>query len=490
MGIGRISVAVLAAVLIIASTVQLWRTSNGVRTERVILADSPATVYRPTAAQEAPLAIVAHGFGGSRQMMEALSRTLARSGFAVVAFDFIGHGRHGGLLSPEVGRIEGTTAQLVAQTVAVARAARDLPGMAPGPVTYLGHSMATDIAIRAAQDLGDAASIVAISMYSEAVTADFPERLLVVSGEWEARLRTVGLRVLHQIDPTAPEGETVQAGAVFRRTIAAPYTEHVGVLYSPVTLREARDWALAAMPGAGPSGVIAATGPWVAGLLFGIVLAGWPLAGLVPLRAREPCRMPARAFALALAVPVLPAAGAMAALAGAGSVAGFVPIAAFLGAWGGAQLIVLIWAGWRPGGIDPRGVAMLLIWGLVFALVMDRVGGAFVPTGPRAGLLAVLLVGAVPFAVADAALAYGAPVWRRVVARVLVLIVLGAVMVLVPARLGVTFTVLPVMVLFWLVYGSFARWIAARAGPVTAATGTAVWLAWSIAATTPLFAVP
>lgn len=493
----------LAVVLALVSLWHIDRARGDVRTTTVTLAGSPATIYRSAQVpDDAPLVVVAHGFAGSRQMMQAVSLTLARSGNAVVAFDFIGHGRHGALLSPDVGDIDGTTAQLVDQTVAVAQAARTLPGLPPdGPLALVGHSMATDVTIRAAQRLPDVAAIVAISMYSDTVTATFPDRLLIVSGAWEDRLREVGLRFLHQVDPDADEGDTASAGPVTRRAVAAPNVEHVGVLYSPTTLTEARDW-IAAATGMAAGGPVVAIGPALLGLMAGAVIAFLPLSTLAGPVLPPPPQPSSLRFLVPLTLPVLPAAGAMLAVAGVGPVAGvlpsagagiaagFVPLAAFLGVWGVVQLAVLVHGGWRPRRLRWRGLALLVVWGLVFALVLDRAGSSFVPTGPRVELMVLLLLGTLPFALADAALAFGAPLWRRLLARFVVLVVLAATMFAAPRTLGLIFTVLPVLVLFWLVYGSFGRWIARRAGATTAAIGSALALAWALAASTPLFALP
>ncbi|MGS4946127.1 alpha/beta hydrolase [Meridianimarinicoccus sp. RP-17] len=487
----RIGIGILAVIAALAALWQIDRTRGDLRTERVTLAGSPATVYRPVTPRDgAPLVVVAHGFAGSRQMMQALSFTLARAGSVVVAFDFIGHGRHPGLMSPQVETVDGTTAALVDQTFAVAQAARALPGAGAGPLALVGHSMATDVTIRAAQRLPDMAAIVAISMYSDTVTADFPEHLLIVSGAWEQRLRDVGLRFLQQVDPAAAEGDTATAGAVQRRAVAAPNVEHVGVLYSPTTLEEARDWIAIATGGLPVGPVAAGFGPAMLVLLGAVVVAYLPLSML----AGPPCPAPPppsrRRYLAAIALPVLPAAAAMVLLKDQGTVAGFVPLAAFLGVWGAAQLAVLARGGWRPDRPRLRALALLVAWGLVFALVLDAAFSAFIPMGPRAGLMVLLLLGALPFAVADAALAHGAPLWRRVLARLILLTALAATMIAAPRPLGLIFTVLPVLLLFWLVYGSFARLTAARAGTTTAAIGSALALAWALAASTPLFALP
>jgi esterase/lipase len=485
----RTGIGILAVIVAVMALWHIDRARGDVRTEVTSLAGAPVTIYRHGALRDdAPLVIVAHGFAGSRQMMQALSLTLARAGSVVVAFDFIGHGRHPGLLSPEVQTLDGTTADLVDQTVAVTEAARALPGAGTGPLALLGHSMATDVTIRAAQRLPDVAAIVAISMYSDTVTASFPDRLLIVSGEWEQRLRDVGLRFLQQVDPDAAEGETASAGNVQRRAVAAPMVEHVGVLYSPTTLEEARDW-IAVSTGGLPVGPVAAIG------LPMLALLGATVAGFVPVSTLAGPPRPAppppsrRRFLAALVLPVLPAAAAMILLRNMGPVAGFVPLAAFLGVWGATQLAVLVHGGWRPDRPHLRALALLVGWGLVFALVLDLAFSSFVPTGPRAALMALLLPGAALFALADATLAQGAALWRRMLARLVPLTALAATMIAAPRPLGLIFTVLPVLVLFWLVYGSFGRSIATRSNATTAACGNALALAWALAASTPIFAL-
>ena len=184
--------------------------------------------------------VVAHGFAGSRQLLQAYSLTLAQSGYAVLAFDFEGHGRNPHPMSRDVDAIEGTTQRLVDQTLGVLTAGRDMPAVGPG-VALLGHSMATDIIARAAIADGAVDAVVGISMFSRAGTAERPARLLVISGQWEGMLRAVALQKARLVDPAAVEGATVTAGNVTRRVVVALGVAHVGVLYSGTGLREAHD---------------------------------------------------------------------------------------------------------------------------------------------------------------------------------------------------------------------------------------------------------
>lgn len=476
--------------IVLWACVQLESRFAGLDVETLTVGETPVTLYRTTAETAQPLVVVAHGFGGSRQMMDQISVTLARSGFSVAAFDFPGHGRHPGLLSPDVERIEGTTSQLVEATVDVTRAMGARADTA-GPIALVGHSMATDVVIRAAQQLHDVGGVAAISMYSEAITATDPQRLLILSGEHESHLRNAGLRAIGQIDPDAGEGVTVFDGDVTRRSVVAPGVGHVGVLYSTKTLDEIVAW-LTEAAGISVTGAPDRTG-WIAGMLLAaLALLAWPLSYALPSKAMpdQPI-VPWRMFLLVVALPI-PVVAALAFLipTGLGAIAGILTLAGIFGGWGLVQLIVLWRGGFRPNPPDGIGTAVFLFWGLViFAVALDRYGAAFLPTGPRLGAMALMLLGTVPLMLADRMLSDGAPIWRRVVARLTLILALGGAMALNPTELGLTFTVLPVLALFFLVYGSIAQHIANRRGAGAAALGSGIALAWAVAASTPLFAV-
>ena len=437
-------------------------------------------------AGDGPLVIVAHGFAGSTRMMQSLSRDLARAGFRAAAFDFAGHGRSRALMSSDVTRIEGTTEQLVAQTVAITRALRAELGWS-GPVALLGHSMATDIVIRAATELEDVAAVIAISMYSEAVTATSPERLLILSGEWETRLRAVALEAVRMVAPAAGEGQTVTAGPVTRRSAVAPNVEHVGVLYSTSTMKEARNWLSEALD-VPTHGQARSEGRAILTLLISLIVLGSALPKRLPKARGTRPPLPLRDVLITAFVPVLPAMAAAWAFGGAVfGVAAFGHLLAFFLVWGVVALGLLLRAGHKPERPDPAGIIVLMAMCLVFALALDRYGAAFVPVGARAGIMAALMVGTVPFMLADQLLVDGAALWRRIVLRLLPIVALLALMLWSPQPFGLLFTVLPVMVLFYAVFGTMGRMVAMRTGPGTSGIALGVVLAWSIAASQPLF---
>ncbi len=481
----RIVIGLAAFAAALVAVFALERRETGLVVTETLAGETPVTLFRTALPGPRPLVVIAHGYGGSRQMMTPIALALARAGFAAATFDFPGHGRHPGLMSRDVTSIEGTTAQLVATTREVTAALRARAEI-DGPVALVGHSMATDVVIRATLGMEGAGAIGAISMYSDAVTAGFPERLLIISGATEERLRKVALEALRQVDSAATEGATARSGAVERRAAVAPWVGHVGVLYSQTTLNEMTAWLTGetAADGAPPAF-------WMILLLAAVGALAWPLSTLLPAKQARPApALPLKDFVIALALPVLPmVAAAQLAPAGLGPAAGFAALAWAFAAWGLVQALWLRWQGVRLSGPDFQGSAALLAFGLgVFGLALDRYGAAFLPAGPRLSVMAVLALGTIPLMMADAHLTAGAALWRRVIARVALIAAIAGAMALAPLDLGLTFTVLPVLVLFSLVYGTFARFAAARRG-VGVWLGTGIALAWALAATTPLFEI-
>ena len=279
----RVLVAVLSGVAMLLAIWQLEQGRSGLTIAPLAgTGTTPATLYLKDGAGQAPVVVVAHGFAGSRQLMESFSLTLAQAGYVVASFDFQGHGRNPVPMSGDVTSIDGTTRLLMEETARVARAALAHP-RADGRLAYLGHSMASDVVIRQAQSDPPGDAVVAVSMFSQAVSATEPRNLLAVSGGWETRLINESRRVLRLADPSATLGDTVgvPADGTGRRAAVAPGVEHVGVLYSQTTLREARDWLDAAF-GRNSSGPVAQRGGWIALLLVATIALGWPLARSLP----------------------------------------------------------------------------------------------------------------------------------------------------------------------------------------------------------------
>ena len=472
----------LVAVVVIALSVwMLERGRAGLDITDMTVGTTPATLYQQPG-QVGPLVVVAHGFAGSRQLMRAYSLTLAQSGYAVLAFDFEGHGRNPVPMSGDVNAIEGTTQRLVDETLRVLMAGRALENVGPG-VALLGHSMATDIIARAAAADGRVDALVGISMFSQAVSATEPARLLVISGQWEGMLRDAALDMARLVDPAAVEGATVQAGGVTRRVVVAPRVEHVGVLYSGTGLREARGW-LDATFGRDSVGPVVKPGLWILLLLAGIVALFRPLVGFLPSGGRVD-EVSGRRFWAAVVIPavVVPVVGVVV-------YQPFLPVLVadylmiHLALFGVLQLAIL--RVWPLRAVVWLAVLALVVWGLaVFGLAIDRYAASFVPTAQRLGIIAALGIGTVPFMLADASVALGG--WRRLVARLGFVASLVAAALMDLERLMFVLIILPVIALFFVVLGPLGRWVARRSGAGAAGLGLGVILAWALGVSFPLF---
>ena len=210
------------AAAICAGRVGDYRSSVGTR---------PATVTRLPGITSAPVVVIAHGFAGSRPLMEGFALTLARAGYIVVSYDLAGHDRNPVPMSGDVSVVTGTTHVLMDELGRVSDAALALPG-AHGRLALLGHSMASDIVVREAARDRRVRAVVAVSMISLAVTKDQPRNLSVVAGAWEIMQTVEAEKALHLADPNAGLGQTVgdPAAGTGRRAVLAPSTEHVSVL--------------------------------------------------------------------------------------------------------------------------------------------------------------------------------------------------------------------------------------------------------------------
>ncbi len=468
-------VAIAALALAILAAVQVEGARGSIDIKRMYFDQTPVTIYRGQAPEKS-LVVVSHGFAGSRQMMEAISLTLAHSGHVVVSFDYLGHGRHSVPLSPDIHALTGTTEDLIEQTMEVVEQARQL--IDAEEISLVGHSMATDVVVRAAARLASVRNVVAISMYSEAVTSEHPGRLLIVSGAHEARLREVALDAIAQIGPR-DEARTVTKHGIERRAVAAPWVGHVGVLWSATTFSEVAEWL-------GSAAHPQATGPWIAILLLSICTLFWALSQRFPKATPAP-KPNVRSACLAsiLSAPIAFLAG----LSGLSAIglSGFGALALCFGAWGVVVLAILR-PHFRFSSADAWVGLALLVWGIgVFALAMDRYAAAFVPTGIRVSLMALLMMPMIVFALADRAIVHGRHPLVRVLLRFPFLAALLGAMIFGQDGIGMLFTVVPVLVLFFIVYGTMAAWASRDGGILAVGSASGVVLAWSIAASTPLF---
>ena len=95
--------------------------------------------------------IIGHGFAGSKEMMRQIAYDVAKAGSNAVLFDFIGHGSNQQKLVNEPTEITGTTQQLVDQLSNIINFIYEKFGD-DIKISLIGHSMASDIVVRASAD--------------------------------------------------------------------------------------------------------------------------------------------------------------------------------------------------------------------------------------------------------------------------------------------------------------------------------------------------
>lgn len=489
--------------------------------ERTTVGTTPARVYLPAGGVDGPVVVIAHGFAGSQQLMEPFALALAGVGYRAITFDFPGHGQHvvplrGGLVDRDArgAQLAGTLDEVVAY-------ARERFG---GPVGLLGHSMGSEAVVRYAQAHPEIEATVAVSLVYEGVTTTSPRNLLVLTGALES-----GLRPLAQaVADAAARGPSV-AGRTYgdvadgsaRRVVFVPRAEHLGVLFSAVSLEESRAWFQAAMPAestaasAPPlgSGRLAALGL----LYLGAVLLFWPLASVIrpivrPERGVEPLGLRAWwavALAPALLTPLLlrllPTSDLLPILVGG-------PLAAFFGLYGlltglgllGARLGQLggeqgrarvgpgrrIAAWWRSL-LMATAVALLVVGYvfLAFGLPAQQFLLNYFPPLPRLPVFLAVFAALLPYMLADELLARwpGAPPGAYAITRVCFLGSLALAIALNPGELFFLILIAPLLVAYFVVYGLLSGIVYRRSGTVLCgALANGAIFAWIIATTFPL----
>ena len=503
LGLWHLLVAAAALIAVATAVWNLQAATADLSIEADRAGTIPLTIYRPIAPGRAPVVVIAHGFAGSRQLMQPFALTLAHAGYIAVTFDFPGHGRNPTRLAGGITNDKAAAACLleaIDQVVAYAKARPD----GDGRIALLGHSMASDTVVQYSRAHPEIGATVAVSAFVRGVDADRPRNLLVIVGALEPPfLHREGERIVAMASggPVVP-GVTYgdpQAGTA-RQLAYAGDAEHVGVLYSHDSLQAARDWLGASFAPA-TDGPVQSRGPWLALLFSALVALAWPLAAVLPVLADPPAGagLPWRRLWPVLLLPAIAAPLLLRPLP-----PDLLPLllgdylAVHLGVYGLLMLAGLAWlrvplVGLRPSLPVLAAAACIAIWGVLgIGLPIDAWFTSFIPTGERLLMLPLVLAGTLPFFVADEWLTRGAaaPRGAYVVGKLCLLLSLALAIALNMHRLFFLIIILPVILVFFIVYGLFSTWSwRATRHPLPAALANALSLAWAIAATFPMVAL-
>lgn len=502
--ISRFVVAIVAAFAIATGLFELRDATAALTVTRVDVDKTPVTVFRPPSGTPAPVVVIAHGFAGSQQLMQPFAVTLARNGYVVVTFDFLGHGRNPVPMRGDITEGETITSELLRELTQVAAFARHLPET-NGQLAVLGHSMASDIVVRFAQANPDVQATVAVSVFSPVATATTPRNLLVIVGALEpAMLQNEGLRIVNlAAGGNAVAGETIGnfADGTARKLVLARGVEHIGVLYSHDSLTQSLQWLNAAF-GRHGTGFIDRRGRWLALVFLGLIALAWPLSSLLPAARASPTGA-GLTWKPLLVAAISPAVLTPLILWKAPT--DFLPILLgdylmlhFLlyGALTAAAMVYLRRAtpqprpapgSWTSIAMAAFAVAAYNI--VAFGLPIDSYVFSFWPIPARVPLMAAIACGTVPYFVADEWLTRGAHARRGAYAltKVCFLLSLAIAVALNPMKLFFLVIIVPAILLLFLAFGLISRWsYTATHHPLPGALANAAVFAWAIAVTFPM----
>jgi hypothetical protein len=312
----------------------------------------------------------------------------------------------------------------------------------------------------------------------------------------------VGLAIVPQ---TAEAGITYgdPAAGSGRRAAVSPHVEHASVLFSQASLREAVDWLdltfgiTRTIPP-----VIDARGPWIALLIAGTVLLARPLSRYLP-RIAQPATgadLDWRRLWLPLLLPMIVTPLILRVVP-----THFLPVlvgdylAVHFGTYGLLTALCLLWV-LRGTEFRLNGAAHLILLAaaavtaysfIAIAWPVDSFVTSFVPAPGRIVLALVMLAGTLPYFAADEWMTRGQAAARGAYAasKLAFLASLSIAIGLDFERLFFLVIIVPVIVLFFAVYGLFSRWAYQATGhPLVAAIANAIAFAWAIGVTFPLLA--
>lgn len=180
--------------------------------------------------QKIPGILVAHGFAGSKQLMLGYGYVLAQGGYAVMLWDFAGHGAN-----PLPSQRFSLQKNLNIATTALS----EQPEVDPTRLALLGHSMGSGAVMSAGIDNAERfAATVAISPTGAKVTPLAPRNLQLQAGSGEGRFVANAQRLLVA---AGGENENLASGRG-RSLVIIPNANHITILFSNPSHQAALQW--------------------------------------------------------------------------------------------------------------------------------------------------------------------------------------------------------------------------------------------------------
>jgi dienelactone hydrolase len=210
-------------------------------------------LYRPksaSATNPSPAIVLAHGIGGSKEMMSCIGLELARRGFVALCLDLLGHGDSGGTVG------EGTNEPSFGVLSAV-QYLKSQSFVNASAIGLVGHSLGAG-AVRAtfSEDCGIGASVLiagGLGTVSEGpayglLNSTFPKNLLVIVGKYDVLFNLTQLAT-EELLPAFGTQQRVVPGFVYgsfssqtARKLVTPATTHLFEPFDPVVVSETVAW--------------------------------------------------------------------------------------------------------------------------------------------------------------------------------------------------------------------------------------------------------
>lgn len=225
----RLLMLFVALLLILLSWWGVVAAKAGLVVRSLLRDDIPLLYVAQRQGEQMPGVLVAHGFAGSKQLMLGYAHTLAHAGYAVMLWDFGGHG----------GNPKQLTRSLEHDLNVAYAALLEQPGVDPTRLALLGHSMGSGAVMAAGIRNPDSfAATIAVSPTYAVVTPQVPRNLQFQAGGWEPGFVANAMRLLQQ---AGGENTNLTAGNG-RSLVIVPNAEHITILFRHASHMAAQRW--------------------------------------------------------------------------------------------------------------------------------------------------------------------------------------------------------------------------------------------------------
>jgi len=226
----RLWLLILASLLILLSWWGVMVARSGLVVRSLECDTVPMLYVAPQTTEKIPGVLVAHGYAGSKQLMLGYAEVLAHSGYAVMLWDFGGHGANTTPL--ERGSLQQDLDKAYQALLAQ-------PEVDPTRLALVGHSMGSGAVMSAGiRDVNRFAATVAVSPTGAGVTPQVPRNLQMQAGSGEGRFVENAQRLLQQ---AGGENSNLAEGRG-RSLIVIPNVEHITILFSNASHQAALQW--------------------------------------------------------------------------------------------------------------------------------------------------------------------------------------------------------------------------------------------------------